>query len=542
MTQFIEKIIHTTQKEWRLILFTILIILGLTFIIYRISNNRLDLPELGAIFSVCVIAFISLLGLWHLIRDESPPKWLFSLVIIAAILRISLGLLWFNALPVWGHGTPAEKAGYIMADASARDQAAWNLAQSNKSLWKAFRNNRTVDQYGGMLFLSAAIYRGLGTHQHNPIQMVVLCAAFSSSTIFFLWGFAKRAWDKDVANLAAMLIAFYPEAMLLGSSQMREAFTIPLTSAAFYGLIRYQQRRDMKSVSMIIVSLLLFIPFSPPFAALLMGILVITAIASSIRFANDLTKKSTFWIIFSILFILILAGVWITLKQFTPEGMNNPIHMINWWLRKSASLQAYLSKHASGWIQEIFKNTPTWTHMPMLLAYGVVQPFLPAAIVVGSHAPIWRWITLWRSIGWSFMLIFLVYAPVLTLRKKDNNIRLVRILLLIVWFIILLAAFRGGSDMWDNPRYRATFSSLQIVLVAWTLIELRRSSDPWFWRAIIVGVAIMGWFIPWYLQRYYSIGWQISDPFRTLGLGISTGILLCIWDWARMKGKRKHIN
>jgi hypothetical protein len=542
MTQFIEKIIHTTQKEWRLILFTILIILGLTFIIYRISNNRLDLPELGAIFSVCVIAFISLLGLWHLIRDESPPKWLFSLVIIAAILRISLGLLWFNALPVWGHGTPAEKAGYIMADASARDQAAWNLAQSNKSLWKAFRNNRTVDQYGGMLFLSAAIYRGLGTHQHNPIQMVVLCAAFSSSTIFFLWGFAKRAWDKDVANLAAMLIAFYPEAMLLGSSQMREAFTIPLTSAAFYGLIRYQQRRDLKSVSMIIVSLLLFIPFSPPFAALLMGILVITAIASSIRFANDLTKKSTFWIIFSILFILILAGVWITLKQFTPEGMNNPIHMINWWLRKSASLQAYLSKHASGWIQEIFKNTPTWTHMPMLLAYGVVQPFLPAAIVVGSHAPIWRWITLWRSIGWSFMLIFLVYAPVLTLRKKDNNIRLVRILLLIVWFIILLAAFRGGSDMWDNPRYRATFSSLQVVLVAWTLIELRRSSDPWFWRAIIVGVAIMGWFIPWYLQRYYSIGWQISDPFRTLGLGISTSILFCIWDWARMKGKRKHIN
>jgi len=541
MKQFIEKIIHTIQKKWQLILFTILIILGLTFIISWISNNHYNLSDLGAIFSVVAIASILLLGLWYLIRDESPPKWLFSLVIIAAILKISLGLLWFKALPVWGHGTPAEKAGYIMADASARDQAAWKLAQSDKSLWKAFRNNRTVDQYGGMLFLSAAIYRGLGTHQHNPIQMVVLCAAFSSSTIFFLWGFAKRAWDKDVANLAAIIIAFYPEAMLLGSSQMREAFTISLTTIAFYGLIRYQQLRDLKSVSLTIVSLLLFLPFSPPFAALLMGILVITAIASSIRFANDLTKKSTFWIIFSLLFILILTGVWFALKQFTPEGMNNPIHMINWWLRKSASLQAYLSKHASGWIQEIFKNTPTWTHMPMLLVYGVVQPFLPAAIVVGSHAPIWRWITLWRSIGWSFMLVFLVYAPILTLRKKNNNIRLVRILLLIVWFIILLAAFRGGSDMWDNPRYRATFSSLQVVLVAWAMVELRKSSDAWFWRAIITGAAIMGWFIPWYLQRYYSIGWQISDPFKTLGLGISTGILLCIWDWARMKGKNKEM-
>jgi hypothetical protein len=103
----------------------------------------------------------------------------------------------------------------------------------------------------------------------------------------------------------------------------------------------------------------------------------------------------------------------------------------------------------------------------------------------------------------------------------------------IIWLVILIAAFRGGSDMWDNPRYRATFSGLQAALVAWLWVEQRKSPDPWLRRALIGITSIFAWFLPWYLQRYYSIGWPITDPFRTLGLGICTGLLLIFWDWAR---------
>ena len=50
-----------------------------------------------------------------------------------------------------------------MADAYERDQAAWDLGHSGKPLLKAFEGNyRKADQYGGLLFLSAVVYRFLG--------------------------------------------------------------------------------------------------------------------------------------------------------------------------------------------------------------------------------------------------------------------------------------------------------------------------------------------------------------------------------------------
>ena len=62
--------------------------------------------------------------------------------ILVSVKLMLIGVFWFLALPVWGHGTPAEQAGYVMADAYARDQAAWKLARSDNPLWTAFRNQR----------------------------------------------------------------------------------------------------------------------------------------------------------------------------------------------------------------------------------------------------------------------------------------------------------------------------------------------------------------------------------------------------------------
>jgi hypothetical protein len=206
--------------------------------------------------------------------------------------------------------------------------------------------------------------------------------------------------------------------------------------------------------------------------------------------------------------------------------------MLSWWFRKSGQLQAYLSRHASGWLQKLFKSSPEWTHLPILLGYGVVQPFLPAAIVVGSHSPIWRMISIWRSVGWSFMLFFMAYAPILAFRKKDGQ-GFTKMLCIIVWIVILVASFRGGGDMWDNPRYRAMIAGLQAALVGWAWIEHRRVSDSWLRRTLISALAIIAWFLPWYLRRYTSLTWPVVDLFKTLGLGFTTAFLLIIWDWSR---------
>ncbi len=189
-------------------------------------------------------------------------------------------------------------------------------------------------------------------------------------------------------------------------------------------------------------------------------------------------------------------------------------------------------------MQKIFDFTPEWTHLPMLVAYGVVQPFLPAALIAGSEAPIWRFVAVWRSLGWTLLLAFLVYAPFHAFRRKEGQ-NLIRAFALAVWVVILVAAFRGGSDMWDNPRYRAIFAGIQVALSARIWVEIQQSRDPWLRRALLLAGAILVWFLPWYLQRYYSIGWPVNNPFIILALGITTGALLILVDWYRTTRPKK---
>jgi hypothetical protein len=180
-----------------------------------------------------------------------------------------------------------------------------------------------------------------------------------------------------------------------------------------------------------------------------------------------------------------------------------------------------------------------YLHSPLLMGYGVVQPFLPAALGDASGAAVWRLIAIWRAVGWTLILPFMVYAPLRAMRRIDprqrpgwSTSRLVLGLSLVVWIGILIAAYRGGGDQWDNPRYRAAFSGLQAVLVAWVLVAQRRRPDPWLRRAVVGIGFILLWFLPWYLRRYLFVPWPVDDVFKTLGLGFACAALFCLWDWA----------
>ena len=494
-------------------------------------------------FLIVVVAGAGMLWFgWWLVRKETPPGWLGGLLIAAALLRLGVGVIWFSGLPVWGYGSPAELNGYVMSDAYDRDRSAWDLSQSEKPLVKAFQGGyRRYDQYGGLLFMSAAVYRFLPGETHPPLLIVTLTAAFSSLAILFTWAFARRAWNSEAAAIAAWLLVFYPEAVLIGSSQMREAFTISLAAAAFYGLLLYLQERSWSGLVWVLAALLLCLPFSSLFAGLLLLMLVILAIvAAPDVILGQLRGQPRLWVVLALLAVLVLAGLWFTWGNFAPEGVSNPFELVSWWVKKSADWQAYLSERASGWVQKIFDSTPEWTHAPMLLVYGIVQPFLPAALSDATGALIWRAIAVWRAVGWTLLLVFLIYAPLRALRRVDvrgedgtENIRLVLGISLVVWLGILVASYRGGGDQWDNPRYREAFAVLQVALAAWTLAAQRVRHDPWLRRALVGAVLILAWFLPWYLRRYIYLPWEVVDLFKTLGLGIATAVLYWVWDWAR---------
>jgi hypothetical protein len=105
---------------------------------------------------------------------------------------------------------------------------------------------------------------------------------------------------------------------------------------------------------------------------------------------------------------------------------------------------------------------------------------------------------------------------------------------------ILIAALRSGGDLWDNPRYRVVFISLQSVLAAWVWVVQRSSNNPWLKRAVVGLGIILVWFIPWYLQRSDLINWPIDNVFVTLAFGFVTVLIvyfgLNLWG-RRMKSR-----
>jgi hypothetical protein len=172
-------------------------------------------------------------------------------------------------------------------------------------------------------------------------------------------------------------------------------------------------------------------------------------------------------------------------------------------------------------------------HTPFLIVYGVVQPFLPAALI-STGIPIWKGIAIWRALGWTFMLAFLIYVPFQALREVNKK-RLLVVLSVMVWVLILIASFRGGADEWDNPRYRAAFLGIQVLLVAWVLVKNWEQTDPWLVRSLIALGIVMIWFVPWYLRRYTPLTWPVEDLFKTAALGVICAGLFIFWDFVRTR-------
>ena len=523
--------IETVRRIFVLVLGMLALAFGLAWVSTGFASVQGSLVFFAAILLAAGLLFAAgcLLS-----SDVRPPSALslqspiIKLLFLAALLRLGAGAVWYTALPRWGYGNPAETAGYVMSDAFERDTAAWELAQSDCPLMDAFRARsfRAVDQYGGLLFVSAGLYRLTGGAAHQPLLMVVFAAAFSALAVLFTWGFALRLWGGRTAMLAAWVTALFPDAVLLGSSQMREAFTMTLAMMAFYGLVLVLRAGTRRGLAWIFAALLLALPLSPLFAVMLAGFLLVFAFFLVER---ERLRDWRLWLGLGGMLLLALGAVWLLGDRLLPGAASDPLTLLHRWMRAAAHWQAYYSERASGWMQKIFRTTPEALHPWILLVYGVMRPFLPAALFDLVSNPLWRGIAVWRSAGWALMLPFLTVAPLWAWKQKGFRSPETGVSLL-VWAAILAASFRGGGDQWDNPRYRVAWIGLQAALSAWVWASARETRSPWLRRTLVSMGLILLWWVPWYLRRVTPLSWPVSDIFLTFGLGLLSAGLYLMWD------------
>ncbi len=473
--------------------------------------------------SMMIIGMVIISALW---RSCGASRALGLILLLTVFLRLGLGMAFSLILPAFGNDNEVHNAGYVFRDSYTRDIQAWNLANSSESLWSAFDRSTSIDQYGGMLFLSGSLYRFLSPDSHRPWLVILVGALTAAIGVILAWKAVRKAWGEPVARGTAWIMALYPESILLGSAQMREPFLITFVVMVFWGVVNWSVnwRTSAAWLAGGIVGMLLFNP-----GIAVAAILITTVWVWIWGKGRQVTRW--WWIAGGMVAVILAAFIFIRAAGSSLQFHFGPLDNLLNWLRFSAAWDAYLLELNSGWIQNVFAILPASLHLPFIVGYGITQPLLPAAIADPGVWPM-RALGILRGLGWYALAPFLVYSLRPIWKLRENRERLARLwLLFVTWGWIILSAARAGGDQWDNPRYRVILLLFQAILAAQTLTWQRATHDRWLGRFLAVEGVFLLFFGYWYAARYAN--WQAGQVhvFVIIALIVIFSSIILVGGW-----------
>jgi hypothetical protein len=489
--------------------------------------------EAAGAYAILVSLGVAVLALvWSWMARRDAPMALRHAVFAAVCLRLVLGVGLARLLPVYGYDEEPQRKGYVFYDSFARDEDAWARARSSQPLLSAFLDRRPTDQYGGLLYLSAWIYRYVATDVHRPLTAVVPGAMASSLGVLFAWGFAALALGGKAALRTAWIVALYPEAALLASSQMREPYLITAFGAALFGYALARAGSLRTGVVTGAAGFLLALFFSPPTAASILGVILLLCLWEEwIPWTPTLRRLGRVALVG-----IALALVWMFVLPRLEGRLGVPARaLMDWWEGIAGEWRVRMLAAQSDSVLMVFRGTPAWMHIPLAVVYGLVQPFLPATIV-DPGLPLWRALGLFRSGGWFALLPFLLYAPLASWRATGPR-SLITFLALLVWVAAVIASFRASGFLWDSPRYRAILLVAQAAVAAWAWRHAAAQKDPWLRRcAWLLGFATLA-MLQWYVGRYLPIP-HLEFPATIALVAAGTLGLIGFWLTADWRSRR----
>ncbi|HEX2980085.1 MAG TPA: hypothetical protein VHO48_07460 [Anaerolineaceae bacterium] len=460
---------------------------GLGALIAACSPGNFLAGWLGAGLLAAVVIF-ALLSCW---AWAGGGRLLATLVAVAFLLRLVIGMLISLGLPVFGYPEPEQQAGYVFYDAYRRDNQAWELASSGQPILQAFGREFATDQYGGLLALSAGIYRLLSPDAHRPFLILLLAAfGFAVGVPFFYRGVMMR-WGAKVAALAGWIFVLYPDGILFSASQMREPFLIGLASVAFWGVIAWSQVKRQASLAAILGGLALMALFSSRVVLMVAAVLVAWFFFDHLYDRIPARRRLPLWI-----GLAVLAGL---------------VLFLSWgWFASAMAWDLSIITNLSGQGEKAVQAIGEAFRPVFYTLYGLTRPLLPAAIATVRPPWIWKTIDIFRSTGWYALAPLLLYSFWSLWKSRDPRER--RIL---AWFALaviawlLISSARAGGDTWDNPRYRTIFLPWMALLSGWGLAWAVEHRDAWLPRWIAVEVIFLAFLSQWYLSRYWTwLAWR----------------------------------
>lgn len=465
--------------------------------------NPGEKPLIGWLGSA-ILAFIFLFGIIYSVEKLHSPKQVKIITTVNFLVRVIAGIALFLLLPIWGYEEEPPQAGYLYLDAYRRDADAWQIASTDESIFTGFQDEFYTDQYGGMLSLSASVYRLFSPDAHRPILILLFTSFMSTLGIPFYWHAIQERFNPKVANLASWILALYPESVILGGSQMREPLIMGLSGIILWGL-EYRNKNKRAGTIALIISMLMLTLISTRYAIAVLFMILMWFWSDYT--ARETTKNQKFWKNIPFV-VIVLAGL-----------------VISWrWLVDTSRWDLYLMESSSGRVQFELDAIGTQYRIPFLVVYGILQPVLPAAIAYPGIA-IMRFIAIFRSTGWYMIAPALLLAPFFLAKEKDTkNRRLLIITTIFILFWILLSSLRAGGDQWDNPRYRTAILPWIALVASWVFIYFKEHKNPWLKRIYLVVTVFCLFFLQWYLSRYYKLWTRL--PFTQMIVVLCATILV----------------
>lgn len=438
------------------------------------------LPGFLAASLLIFICWMIIYLAWCLSGREKILAWM---MVAAFVLRLVLGMFLAWGLPQYGYDEDPQKAGFVFEDAYRRESDAWHLAKSEAPLVKAFGDEYQTDQYGGMLALSALVYRTISPDAYRPGLISIIAAGVMTLSLPFLFSAIKK-FNKGVSGWAGWILALYPEGLLLGSAQLREPFFILIFTVLFWATINFLQRKKLRiSILAFLLSTGALFLFSFRIGVPILGVMLVLMWVEFTSRIQRVWIKITGWVI---IFLGVAAVLYLTWYW---------VDAVLWW-------DTLVTIRTSNRVQLHVGALPEWLRFPFILIYGIFQPVLPAAIA--APAPwIWRALGIFRAAGWYAMLPLLVYGLVSVWRMKPSTKkRWMIIITVLVWVWIFIASARAGGDQWDNPRYRTIFLPWMGLVAGWAITFAKELKDRWLKRLLIVEGIFLAFFTSWYISRY----------------------------------------
>jgi len=464
---------------------------------------------------VALLSAVLLLLAWERLGREAPRAILVAML-VALALRLAVGVTLMRVLPVAGYPTDPQRAGYVYWDSYKRDTDAWNISRMPDPIAGLLAARAVSDQYMGMAAFSAGVYALLSPDAHRPLLMIEFTALASAFSVLFTWAFGRALLGEGVGRLAAWGVALYPEAVLLGSSQMREPFLIACFAAGLYGFARERQGGRRSGIAWMAAAVMVALPLSPPFALTLVAVL-----AGAWLWEGGWSTRRWRLVLIGAALLALAALVLMSLawSSIAGPGAEGAGVLLSWWALVTDTWRMNLLIETSPIIGFFLEMFPGWAQMPAITAYGLLLPLLPAALADAGN-PVWWTIAVYRALGWTVLIPFLLAGALLVHRTRSWK-SIQGYLVIIIAVSAVAAATRASSLQWDNPRYRAVLLAAQIVLAAWVWLESRRRGDPWLRRIVWIEAADLALILVWYAGRYWGLP-QIGLARTLIGMAIVT--------------------